>query len=52
VQEQAAIKKLAKDAKVNDFSLLALEPRYLIIASLDIKLTIAPANKKAGIRQV
>jgi hypothetical protein len=52
VQEQAAIKKLAKDAKVNDFSLLALEPRYLIIASLEIKLTIAPAKRNAGIRQV
>ncbi len=52
VQEQAAIKKLEMEAKEKDFSLLVAEPKYLIIASLDIKLTIAPASKKAGMRQV
>jgi hypothetical protein len=39
-------------AKGNDIDFLPAEPRYLSMASRDRKTVIAPANKKAGMRQV
>ena len=52
VQEQAATKKLAMLASEKDFHLLAFSPRTVRIACRLMNDTIAPANRKAGIRHV
>ena len=52
VQEQAATKKLATLASEKDFSLFAFSPRTSRIACRLMKVTIAPARRKAGIRHV
>jgi hypothetical protein len=52
VQEHAATKKLPPEAIAKDDILRAAAPRYPIIVSRDIKVTIPPASRKAGMRQV